>query len=469
MRELVCISSKGMMTCPSSGSIARIEDLNSIDPESVSFFAIDLADWQVGYQQLQHIRSFPSSSIYLKPVLFRGISENVPREVFNAADGVLRATEADLEQEYNSWLSRFEVINKRIDSLKEISEKGDTNITFKVLRFISTRGYEFKPIQSARNTCGYIYPLLEPLFPKQDIGVIETLEYLEEQKLISGQYVNRVYNCTHCGCAFLNFFEICPDCSSSDLRTEELIHHFKCANIGEISDYKRGTNLVCPKCDRPLKHIGVDYDKVSVMYHCNNCQNVFQEPRVMTSCYNCWRETDPENQIVKDIRSYSVTAMGQNAAQHGMDSLLEVILEARVHAIPYNVFKTYFNIELARIIRYKVSQSCLVIMRLDAIEKIYGILGKRSTDFFNELSDAFKASLRTSDVFSVKDENIFLVLFTETTPENAKIAAARLENRIVSLLTNNFKMDCRVVTELHPLVSGLGLEETIEHFLKRYV
>lgn len=470
MRELVCISSKGMLAHSSKAVVSRIEDLDRVDIESVSFFAIDLTDWQVGYQQLQHVRSFLSSNIYLKPVLFQGISEAVPREILSAADGVLRSdNEADLEEEYNSWSSRFENINKRIDTLKEISEKGDTNITFKVLRYISTRGFEFKPIQSARNTCGYVYPSLEPLFPKQDIGVLETLEYLADQKLISGQYVNRVYNCTHCGCAFLNFFETCPDCTSSDLRTEELIHHFKCAYIGEMSEYQRGHELVCPKCDRPLKHIGVDYDKASVMYHCNNCQNVFQEPQVMTSCYNCWRETAPENQIVKNIKAYSITALGQNAAQHGMDSLLEVILETKVHAIPFNVFKTYFNIELARILRYKLSQSCLVIMRLDAIEKIYGILGKRSTELFNELSDAFKASLRTSDVFAVKDENIFLALFTETPPENAEIAVTRLKNRIMSLLTNNLKMDCKVVTELHPLAAGLDLEETIEHFLKSYV
>ena len=469
MREPVCISSKEMLACPSNASITRIEDLNQIDLESVSFFAIDMSDWQVGYQQLQHIRSFPIRNIYLKPVLFQCISEDTPREVLNAADGIARPGEADLEQEYNNWSSRFENINTRIHSLEELSEKGDTNITFKVLRFISTRGHEFKPIQSVRNTRGYIYPLLEPLFPKQDQGVLETLEYLADQKLISGQYVSRIYNCTHCGCAFINFYETCPDCASSDLRTEELIHHFKCAYIGEMSDYKRGQNLVCPKCDRALKHIGVDYDKSSVMYHCNNCQNVFQEPQVMTSCYNCWRVTAPENQIVRDIKAYSITALGQNSAQHGMDSLLQIILETKVHAIPFNVFKTIFDLELARITRYKVSQSCLVILRLNAIDSIYSILGKRSRDVFNELSDAFKISLRTSDVFSVKDENILLVILTETALEYAEIAVSRLEKRILSLLTNNLKMDCGLITKVHPLAAGLELEDAIENFLKSYV
>ncbi len=469
MREPICISSQGMPACPSNASAAGIEDLESIELGAVSFFAIDMTDWQVGYSQIRHIRSSQLSSIYLKPVLFQGVSDNVPREILYAADGILKTGETDFTREYNNWSSRFEDINSRIDSLKEITEKGDSNITFKVLRFIYTRGSAFKPVQSSKNINGYIYPSLEPLFPKPDTGVLETLEYLSDQKLISGEYVSRLHNCTHCGCAFLNFYETCPDCSSSDLRTEELIHHFKCANIGEISDYKKGDALVCPKCDKVLRHIGVDYDKASIMYHCNNCQNVFQDPVVMTSCYNCWRQTPPENQVMRDISTYTITALGQNAAQHGMDSLLEVILEKKVHAIPFNVFKTFFSLELSRILRYKVSESCLVILRLDAINKIYSTLGKRSTEVFNELSDTFKENIRTSDIFSVKDENIFLIILTETPPDNAKIAVDRLENQILSLLNSNLKIDCSVARQVHPFAKGLDLEEAIEHFLKSYV
>jgi hypothetical protein len=181
------------------------------------------------------------------------------------------------------------------------------------------------------------------------------------------------------------------------------------------------------------------------------------------------RITEPDNQIVRDINAYSITALGQNAAQHGMDSLLQIILESKVHAIPFDVFKIIFDLELARITRYKVSQSCLVILRLNPLENIYSILGNRSRDVFNELSDAFKASLRTSDVFSVKDENILLVIFTETTLEYAEIAVSRLKERILSLLTNNLKMDCSLLTKIHPLTVELDLDETIEKFLKSYV
>lgn len=468
MRQPLCISSDGLTSVLPSHPAFAIQDLDQVDLAKVSFLLVDFSDQQQGERLLQQIRSHANPDIYLKPIVFYGVTDALPKDVLLAADGIIRPDEIDLEKSISAWSSRLESINTRIDGLKKHAGIGDSNIAFKVLRFIETRNAEVKPIPSARKTSGYVYPSIVPLFPKQDIGVLETLEYLEAQKLIAGKFVNRAYGCTHCGCAFLNFYETCPDCNSSDLYTEELIHHFRCAYVGEMSDFKRDQGLVCPKCDKTLKHLGGDYDKASVMYHCNNCRNVFQEPRVMTACYDCWREAEPENQVVRDIRTYSITALGQNASRYGLDSLFRSILESRVNAIPFDVFRTFFSLELARIERYGISKSCLAILRLDAIDRIYGTLGKRATQIFTELSEAFRAGLRTSDLFSVRDETIFLAILTETPEDKAKLAIGRLEERIIDLLTANLKMSCRVDSEIHPLVCGMDLEEKIEHFLTNH-
>ena len=34
----------------------------------------------------------------------------------------------------------------------------------------------------------------------------------------------------------------------------------------------RGGDLVCPKCNRQLRHIGVDYEKPSKLFTCFNCE-----------------------------------------------------------------------------------------------------------------------------------------------------------------------------------------------------
>lgn len=468
MRNPLVISSQSLVMVSAEHSVASIAELVDINMEPVAFLILDISDWQAAYQQLQQIRGNTQPGIYLKPVLFHGVLEGVPRDILNAADGILHSPDTSLEQSLETWAAKFEPINSRIDKLMAVYSEGDSNIAFKVLRFMQTRDSAFKPVPTPQKLSGYIYPKLQPLFIKDDIGVMETLEFLESRKLIAGQFLSRSYGCTHCGCAFLNFFETCPDCGASDLYTEELIHHFKCAYVGEVSDYLQGSNMICPKCDRPLKHIGVDYDKTSVVYHCRSCSNVFQDPAVMTACYDCWRETAPENQVVRDIKTFTISSLGDNAARFGMDSLFQTILESRVNTTSFAVFKEFFRLEKARIHRYQVSTSCLAILRIDGIERIYGQLGKRSQEVFVELSEAFRAGIRNSDVFSIRDETIFLTLLTETSEEHAVTAMTRLEKRIASLLESNLKMDFNVDFKIMPLAASIDLEGCIEDFLQSH-
>lgn len=466
MRKPLFVHANGQPSLLTQFPASTIQELADIDTASIAFLILDISDQQIGYQLLQQIRSCSDLSIYLKPVLFYGPMDNISREVIQAADGYVNITETEMTRPFESWAARFESINTRIEAMREINQAGDSNFALKVLRFIHTRQNEVKPIPSAKEISGYIFPCLQPLFPKKDIGVLETLDYLESQKLVTGTLVNHSYACTHCGCAFLNFFETCPDCGSGELRSEELLHHFRCAYVGEMSDYHQGNRLVCPKCDRQLKHIGVDYDKTSVVFHCKSCSNTFQEPKVLTSCYDCWRETEPENQFMRSIKSYIITSLGDNAAQFGMESLLQTILKKKIHTIPYDVFKEFLRLEVARISRYDVSTSCLAILRLEGIEQIYGKLGRQSSEVFAELSEAFKAELRTSDIFSVKEETIFLTIFTETTSAKAQLATDRLKKRVISLLESNLGMELSLDRRVIQLSDGLDLDKVVENFLQ---
>ena len=186
----------------------------------------------------------------------------------------------------------------------------------------------------------------------------------------------------------------------------------------------------------------------------------------MTSCYSCGRLTEPENQVNRVINSYSLTSIGENGARYGMSSLLQRVLEQRANALPYEFFQEFFRVELARIRRYKVSTSCLTLLQIENINRIYEQMGKRSSEVFAELSELLKSQLRTSDIFSVRDETIFLALLTETPPENVELAVSRLENRIISLLQNNLKMDFHIHRKTIPLSKPFELDDAIESFLQ---
>ncbi|WP_457573348.1 TackOD1 domain-containing metal-binding protein [Desulfolithobacter sp.] len=468
MRTAVFIPSSNMPRPPVDIPVADIDSLSSVDDEKVAFFLIDCSDPDTAYQQLCRIRRMLDPALYLRPVLFLPGPESVQKNILQSADGTLQAVGHSLHEQLESWTAKLEGINKKINQYTGQPKQNDTNIAFKVLRFIASRNLKAEPIPSVQSLSGYIFPALQPLFPKPDNGIFETLEYLETQRLLSGSFISSAYSCTHCGCAFLNFYEICTDCGSSDLVTDELIHHFKCAFVGELSEYRHGNELICPKCDKTLHHIGVDYDKTSIVYHCNQCGNVFQEASVMTSCYNCHRETEPENQVQRPIKSYTITAIGENAASYGMDSLFQNILVSKVPTLAFSTFKEFFRIEQARIQRYGVTVSSLAALRLGGIEELYTRLGKRSREIFDEISDAFKTTLRSSDLFTMRNETLFLIILTETTPENGERALKRIEKRIGRLLKSNLDITLDSDFAIWQITPDLDPDTCLEKILSQY-
>lgn len=465
MRKPYYIQSSGSkIACGGIQTITR-DMITGIDSQDVAYWLIDMRIWKEGWDILCFIRRHLSPTVYLKPVLFLIDSDSIPQDIVTSSDGNIHRSSCD-ERILEEWISKVEQINQWIAHLPNADTNTDTNIAFKVLRIITSRNIELEPITTTRRHSGYVYPLLEPLFAKRDTGVLETLAFLESQHLLSGRFISRAHFCAHCSSAFLNFKEACPQCNSDDIRSDELIHHFKCAYTAEISTFRKGDQLVCPKCERSLKHIGVDYDKPSIIYNCNQCSHTFQDPKIMTTCYNCGREAEPENQQTRTIYAYSVSAIGQNAADYGLDTLFTNILNSELNLFAETAFHDFFRIEQSRIQRYKKSTSSLAIIRFNDLDKLYIKLGSQAREVFLELSIIFKSVLRTTDVISAKNETIFLVLMTETTTEQAETATTRIQQGVVKLFQNNLEFSPQMSTKIYPVDSELDIDLALEEFLK---
>jgi len=438
------------------------EEIDKKVSDEVAFWLIDMHNWQQGWNTLCEIRRNLSPKIYLKPVLFVIDSSYIPDEIANASDGNISLSNCNsllLEE----WVSRVHHINQWIANLH--LDSADTNIAFKVLRIITSRQTELEPITTIRRHSGYVYPILEPLFSKRDTGVLDTLSFLESQHLLSTRFISRAHFCSHCGSAFLNFKETCTQCGADDVHSDELVHHFKCAYTAEMEQFRKGDRLSCPKCERELKHIGVDYDKPSIIYNCNQCNHSFQDPKIMTECYNCGRQSEPENQEHRTIYAYTVSAIGRNAADHGLDTLFSNILETELNLFSETAFRDFFRIELSRINRYKVSNSTFVLIHFGDIEKLYIKLGNQASNIFHALSNIFKSVLRHSDVISAKNETLFLVIMTETSLEQSQIACDRLKKEINDLFKNNLEFQPQINILTKAFTGGLELDSLLEEFL----
>lgn len=432
-----------------------------------SYFIIEAATVSQASEIVNLIRHKLVPAVYLKPVVVVNSWGEVPKSLQGQCDFVVTPQQLDRELQ-PTLLDEIEAINRRIQTLQEQRLKADTNLALRVLRFLYTRDKEIEPSPSIESRGGYTFPGIESLFGANDLSMWQTLDFLHAQHLLQTRFITRAHLCTSCGCAFLNFKESCPQCQSEELDADDLVHHFRCGYTAELSDFKQQDKLVCPKCDHTLRHIGVDYDKPSVMYHCRSCDHRFQEPEIVTTCYDCRRTAPPEHQIHRSIEAYKLSMLGVNAALFGIDSLFASILERKLQLLPLDVFERFISVEQARIGRYKVSHSSLLLIDIKGLEKIFLTLGERTSEVYEELANLFYAMLRTSDLISSRNESLFLILLTETSKEDAKVVQERLSKGVAELLKASLGASPEIISTISVIDNELDLTDYLETFLSEY-
>jgi len=416
---------------PDGGKYLSPDALDDQDAMDSYFFVIDGDDVQQAKQILVNIRNHLDTRIYLKPVVL-GVGVAQKDRLLSASVDLISHVD---ETAFPLSSEQEEIVNtirtNKGSPKKEVSVLGAQQISLRILRFMSSRQHtEQEPIVSPDVLTGYSYPRLEVFFPNIDASIWDMLESLKNQHLIEGRFISRAYHCTHCECAFLDFMEICPDCSSPNIESDDMIHHFRCGHTEAMQKFKQDDVLVCPKCHLGLKQIGVDYDKPSLVFSCNECQYIFEEPGTTTVCYNCGRRTNPENQVQRVIYAYRITALGQNIAIFGQEQLFTKILKENINIIDHDAFQRMVEMEVARIERYKHTQSSVVVLDLKGLSEALVRLGERGIDFYHDIAAAFVAELRISDAMTIVGRSKVTILLTETDAAGAEVVMQRLIVRV---------------------------------------
>jgi hypothetical protein len=431
------------------------------------YFLIDISSESDALKVIGKVRQKLLPAIYLKPLVLISNRGDLSNSLHGQVDFVLSSLQ--LQQPLPAeLLDQVEAINRRVAALQEQALKADTNLALRLVRYLYSRDREIEPVASIKSRGGYTYPGIESLFGTNDMSMWQTLDFLHSQHLVQTRFITRTHQCASCGCAFLNFKETCPQCQSEELDSDDLVHHFRCGYTAELSDFRQQERLVCPKCDQTLRHIGVDYDKPSVMYHCRSCDHRFQEPEIATTCYDCHRTAPPEHQVHRNIEAYKLSMLGVNAALYGLDSLFASILERRLQLLPLDVFERFIAVEKARIGRYKVSQSSLLLIDIKGLEEIYLTLGERTSEVYEELANLFYAMLRSSDLISSRNESLFLIMLTETSQQDAKIVEGRLTDGVGELLKASLGASPEILSDIVNVDSSLDMTAYLETFLSEY-
>ena len=421
------------------------------------------------YKLLTRIRSHSDMSVYLKPVFWRR-TEGGRSSVGDHVDGEWTQDEREVSGALQGQASS---INRRVNNLIDTGGEEGGGVELRVLRFMAIRDHEFTPQRTVENADGFVYPKLSPLLERESQSgggeLSQVLRSLEDRRLLSGEFVLRQHACRNCSSAFLNFEEMCPHCGSTNIDTDDLVHHFRCAFTGALDEYKEEEGkLVCPKCDRALKQIGVDYDKPSVVHTCSRCSEQFQDPEVQSTCYRCEHTNSPDRQVERQIKEYEVTALGKETAMYGLSDSLLSILERESRVLDYATFQLIVESEAARIERYERSMSSLLLVRVTGLKDLRMELGDRSQEVIEEIATAFDNTLRSSDYLSSRDESLYMFLLTETNQSGARRAGERLENNIESVLSQNLQRPPKLDIAVQPVYADVDLDDLSEQFLDRH-
>ena len=110
------------------------------------------------------------------------------------------------------------------------------------------------------------------------------LLHLETENKIMKLSDMKEVSCIQCNSVRIlpNFF--CPACKGTNFVQGKLIEHFKCGNVSVEDSYKENK---CPKCQKEIKILGVDYKSMDNYYICNDCGDKFSDPYQDYMCVKC--------------------------------------------------------------------------------------------------------------------------------------------------------------------------------------
>ena len=435
--------------------------------EKIPFFVICSDDRHIIEHCIYELRRSLIPKVYLKPVYLVKCGV-IPDELYydKVFDESVAMADYDVSV-FKNFVHHAEMINNAIAKLPDTDKPVDNYFAIKVLRYMYTRKCELIPFRSSVSYLGYTYPCIDFFQEKVDHKQILLLEFLEEHQLVEEEFVDSRFSCVNCSSGFIHFKEICPKCGSSNIRSSEMIHHFRCAYVGPVEDFKKGDKLVCPKCKRTLKLIGNDYEKPSCMHKCQDCHAVFQEPDIKTICFNCGQESIPDNLHQIEINRYSLSAIASSTVLHGIRHVFLHDLERNIDLVKYGSFIKYLQIEIERIKRYKQFRSTLCLLQMKKIDEMLLSIGLKTTAFVEEFAEVINNTLRRSDLISLYGNSSFLLLLTHTAKANADKMFIRGEKPFHDLLKQNLDTDVEFNFQYMELDGNKSAEQIVKELAGR--
>jgi len=400
--------------------------IDSINPEFVRNAVLD-------------IRRHHQPEVYLKPIFIQNYTPRKNSILVGLIDGVISG-----ENDFNIIQEKTkDIFIKSLDLFPTAPEGVYGAVVKKALDLIYTRQLRsIQPILDPYSIIGYSFPPVSISFEQhEETEVLNVLDWAEKEGYIWPDFEEKIYLCNQCSGGLLSFREVCPHCKSSNTYGEDLVHHFPCAYIGPISDFQKSTqsDLSCPKCDKTLHHIGVDYDKPSVLNHCNTCDSRFQDIYVKAKCLNCENDTDVQYLQARNINTYKLTKKGRLAITQGVATSVDHGQLELPDIQNETTFESLLNFDCKRAeLSDEFTLACgLFIENLNEFSTAFG--GYKKQSLIKEITREIQGEMTELDYLTLTPNGIFIWTHRAIEEdENNLHQRIAIDQRIKKLVFENF-------------------------------
>jgi hypothetical protein len=139
---------------------------------------------------------------------------------------------------------------------------------------------------------GFRYTNVEKVTGLDSIDTKVLLETLSRYRILNRKSFDSALACPNCGSFKIRVRYRCPYCSSFSIQKSNFIECFLCGTV-DSEEYFSGVyygepdKYFCPKCEKELKGLSLDYRKIQAQNRCENCKKIFTEVNVAVQCTEC--------------------------------------------------------------------------------------------------------------------------------------------------------------------------------------
>jgi uncharacterized CHY-type Zn-finger protein len=182
---------------------------------------------------------------------------------------------------------------KRVNQLTKLEaepkDEGNQNNLFGpqiqslMQRMIDKGSYSIHPRVDSK---GITYPEISSIFPdKTELESKAFLDQLVQNGTLNSKLLDKVIVCPTCSGASVYSKYNCPRCSSFNIGKALIIEHMRCGFIGSQEKFRKGNELVCPKCKGLVTE--AEYRKIGTSFECDSCGSRFEAPKISHKCNSC--------------------------------------------------------------------------------------------------------------------------------------------------------------------------------------